>query len=185
MAKTITNVILVAGILSLVIGFVLAYQMANQQPGMPQGAGQESARINWRSFFQIYFQFFTNGMILIGVSEGIRLLQKIHDKKPAGVMPILYRKGKQEPLEDWEERERMEESDWQLSEEDVMKIYDLFQGEAILELLPSPFDHHCAVKVQREDGPVVEVVDVSGPEAKETDDWEMERRVREWYRESV
>ncbi|MFC2946961.1 hypothetical protein [Virgibacillus sediminis] len=182
MAKVISKVVLAAGIVTIITGLVLAYQMAKTQAGMRPGPSETEFMINWHAFFQFFHQFFTNGMILIGLSEGIRLLQGIYEKKSSGVMPVFYgRKGAKIPGEEGES-EVMNDAAWEPAEEDIIKIYELYQGEAILELLRSPVLHHCAVKLQREEGPVMKVVDVSGPEAKETDSSETESRVREWYR---
>ncbi|WP_100011223.1 hypothetical protein [Lentibacillus sediminis] len=179
----IANILLGAGVLFIVIGTFHAYAMSQ----IPYGVGMQGSNIDqetdWRQFFFMMSDRFINGMLLIGMAEIIRVLYRIKHKKVEVVMPAGTGTLPQQQVSQPNEEPAQQASEWKLEEKDVWKIYELYAGSAILELLPSQMYGYCVVKLQTDEGTKVKVANVQAASAEEVDDPEIRNKIISWYNE--
>src|SRR5699024_4953016 len=128
--------------------------------------------VSWSVFFAWTAGGFVCGMLFIGFAENIRLLHSINEK-----MQPLNRKSKQE--------QRIEERqvEWDLNEDEKAKIFEAYQEEAIVEIVPSPKEDYCLVRFKSGDEYYVKVVYVGGFGVQETEDAEIRQSIIQWYNE--
>lgn len=178
----IANILLGAGVLFILISFIHALNMANMPYGVGGPPGSNIDRgIDWRQFFLMFSNSFINGMMLIGLGEIVRILYRIKQKKLEVVMPAGTGTLPQKQVSQPNEEPAQQTSEWNLEEKDVWKIYELYAGSAILELLPSQMYGYCVVKLQTDEGTKVKVANVQGTSAEEVDDPEIRNKIISWY----
>ncbi|MBR7796350.1 MULTISPECIES: hypothetical protein [Virgibacillus] len=180
--------ILILGIGLMLIGPMFAYYVTFNESSLYE-MGEQENRFMWQSFFTIAGRWFLGGVLLIGVSEVIRLLVSINnhiynDRKQT------REKGKrmtddESGYSQTTEREQTDmQEEWNLRPADEEKIYHIFNNEAILEMRPAPIKGYCVVKLQDKDSPInpyVKVIEVTETVAKEVRNAEIRKRVLEWY----
>ncbi|GAA0422691.1 hypothetical protein PD280_22135 [Virgibacillus salarius] len=180
--------ILILGIGLMLIGPMFAYYVTFNESSIYE-MGEQENRFMWQSFFTIAGRWFLGGVLLIGVSEVIRLLVSINnhiynDRKQT------REKGKrmtddESGYSQTTEREQTDmQEEWNLRPADEEKIYRIFNNEAILEMRLAPIKGYCVVKLQDKDSPInpyVKVIEVTETVAKEVRNAEIRKRVLEWY----
>ncbi|GAB3061748.1 hypothetical protein [Virgibacillus ainsalahensis] len=174
----IGKILFVIGIVVIITGVFSAYNMANSTSYT--GLGNEGVTMEWAIFLPVAGRAVVLGMVLIGLAEVIKLLRQLnarhreveHLRRPLGAEPqqsgVLYEKTE-------------ESSDWDLEEGDILKIYELYSREAILEILPSKLEGYCVVKLQNDEGAHIKVVDIGGFSAEEVQNTDIVKKVTDWY----
>jgi hypothetical protein len=170
----ISIILFVTGIIVVIVGVYTAYQNANYHN--PIGSDPYATTMDWPMFFMMLYSPVAFGMLLIGVSEVIRLLHKQQ----------FTLKNNNEFLEKSEPDEDAQNTSdvWAMSEADEEKIYELYSDKAILEIIPTQKEGYSIIKLQDKDGPLnpyIKVVDVSGFGAKEVHDETTRREIMNWY----
>ncbi|PAV29654.1 hypothetical protein CIL05_09785 [Virgibacillus profundi] len=170
------------GIAVIVIGIIQAYIMASNT-FYDDGFGHQEVRIEWRFFFQMAFQYLVDGMIIIGISEVIKLLHNANGKISG--LKLFKADNRPEHQSDIANEVPEQSSDWKLEEMDVEKIYELYSDAAIIELLPSQMEGYCVVKLQKDEGAFIKIVDVGGFSAQEVQNPEIKKKVTDWYNDRI
>src|SRR5699024_1488377 len=124
-------------------------------------------------FFPFIFSaivgFFT-GMLFIGLSEIIKLLQ-----------PIQLKLISQQSLD---QNKATEKHQQELSNDHTEKIDALFPDKQ-KEIFKTPYDSVCVGVLQYDVADVVKVIDVSGPTAEEVQTKEIIKEVLGWYQQQI
>lgn len=139
--NSVAKVLRIIGIAVMIGGFILA---TIEGPGESNGGMTLSA----------LFSSFVTGMLFIGFSEVIALLQKIHLQ--------LSQNGSSDHAmsNDKDEVEQIQvQKDWQLSRQDIEAIQELYFGQKV-EILATPFEDYCVVQIEGE--VQIEVVELGG-----------------------
>ncbi|MFD2761534.1 hypothetical protein [Lentibacillus juripiscarius] len=135
---------------------------------------------NWTMFFSFTLGGFVCGMLFIGFAENIRLLQNIYDMlKPKEASEKLA--GSQK-VHDTPDRDKPDQ--WELEESEKEKIYDYYQDESIVEIVPAPEENHCLVRFRNGNEYFVRVVYVRGFEVEEIDNGTTRQSIIKWYNEN-
>lgn len=178
MRVNIIGIILgLTGLIVFGIGIYNAYQSAIYEN--PIAGDPTAATMDWTMFFMMLSGPATFGLMLIGISEVIRLLHKQQfTLKNSNEMPSFSEKKKLAA-----ETEKTSDV-WTVIEADEEKIYELYSDQAILEIIPSQKEGYCIIKLQDKNGPLnpyIKVVDVSGHGAREVHDETVRQEILAWY----
>jgi|GEM_PF-2959774 len=133
--------------------------------------------VSWSIFFAWAGGGFVSGMLFIGFAENIRLLHSINEKTAP-----LERKSKQVRNMADQKIETLE-TGWTLGEDEKAKVYETYQDETIVEIVPSPKEDYCLIRFQSGDEFYVKVVYVGGFGVQETDDTGIRQSIIQWYNE--
>ncbi|WP_188456893.1 hypothetical protein [Virgibacillus oceani] len=168
----VAKILFIIGVAQMVVGFLLGIILAN--------ADYFYDGFVWSTFLAWTIGGFVSGMLFIGFSEVIKLLNAIN--------------GKMTPLEAAGDKKTNNYLDifngveikpasvnWTLAEQDQEKIYELYANENIAEVIPSILEGYCIVKLKDAQEQFVRVVDVGGFSAEEVHDKEIKHRVISWY----
>lgn len=130
--------------------------------------------VSWTIFFAWMLGGFVSGMLFIGFAENISLLHSINEK----ARPLNKRHNPQQvqTIEN-SQAERV------MSEAEKAKIYDHYQKETIVEIVPSPKENYCLVRFNNGYENYVKVVYVGGYDVQETDDAMVRQSIIQWYNE--
>lgn len=180
--NVIGKILFYLGIAVIVIGIIQGFINANQM-FYQDSFGNQETRFEWRFFIQMAVQATVDGMVLIGISEVIKLLQNANGKI-AGLKLFNGKEKSNHQTEIINEEVELP-TVWKLSEDDIEKVYKLYSDAAIIELLPSQLEGYCVVKLQKDEGAFIKVVDVNGFHAQEVQNSDIKKKVTEWYNERV
>lgn len=133
----VAKVLRIIGFAVMIGGFLLA---SIEGPGESTGGMTLSA----------LFSSFVTGMLFIGFSEVIALLQKIYHQLSQSSSSDNDKVEVEQPLVP---------KDWQPSPLDVDAIQELYPGQKI-KISASPFEDYCVVQIEGENH--IEVVEVGG-----------------------
>ena len=141
----IAKVLRVIGIVIMIGGFFLALSMGSRAPEVGQNLGITLPAL---------FSSFVTGMLFIGFSEVIALLQKIHLQ--------LYQDGTKATasFNDPEVVQPQKPKEWQPSLQDLEDIQELYLDQKITKIEASPFEDYCVVQIEGKDH--IEVVELGG-----------------------
>ncbi|MBP1970564.1 hypothetical protein J2Z83_002685 [Virgibacillus natechei] len=129
--------------------------------------------------------YIIGGFLLIGASEIIKLLHSIN-RKPGLYKEVATMQQSDTGVNIQKIEDESRPTDWKLSKTDEEKIYEAFSDKAILEIIASPFEGYCIVKLQEYDGPldpVIKVVDLNGLNLQEVKDHATKQKILDWYKE--
>jgi hypothetical protein len=144
--NTVAKVLRVIGFVIMIGGFFLALSMGSRAPEVGQNLGLTLPAL---------FSSFVTGMLFIGFSEVIALLQKIHLQ--------LHQDGTRTTASSSKEPEvdqPQEHKEWHPSPQDIKDIQELYQGQKVTKIEASPYEDYCVVQVEGRD--YIEVVELGG-----------------------
>ncbi|MFC4558976.1 hypothetical protein ACFO3D_12310 [Virgibacillus kekensis] len=178
----VARILFIIGIAQMAIGVLVGLVLGNQYASL----------MNWSVFFTWAIGGFILGMLFIGFAENIRLLDAINkktlprdpwnsetrqeDDTKAAVSPEIH--GVNE-----EGINRGSTASWRLEEEDRNEIKQFYVGHEISEIVPSPYEGYCLVKLKYEESFFVRVVDINGFGVQEVEDAELKHSIIKWYNE--
>ncbi|ESU33487.1 hypothetical protein G3A_06095 [Bacillus sp. 17376] len=139
--NSVAKVLRVIGIIIMIGGFFLALTTGSSQ--------------NLGMALPVLFSSFVTGMLFIGFSEVIALLQKIHFQ--------LYQDGSKATASSSNEPEvdqPQEQKEWQPSPQDLEDIQELYQDQKVTKIEASPYEDYCVVQIEGKDH--IEVVELGG-----------------------
>ncbi|MTW85861.1 hypothetical protein F3157_09350 [Virgibacillus dakarensis] len=169
----IAKILFIIGTAIMVIGFITGLAVGNMSYDYDFGIG---GGMVWSIFFTYFFAGIISGMLFIGLSEIIRLLHSMNNE-------IGYKTPMPEKAPA-DSSQNQPPDKWGVSQTDKEKIYDLYQNERILEIIPSNIEGYCLVKMADDSGKqFVRIVDIGGFGATETNETAIKQRVIAWYNE--
>ncbi|TFJ92738.1 hypothetical protein [Lentibacillus salicampi] len=133
--------------------------------------------VSWSVLFAWTAGGFVSGMLFIGFAENIRLLHSINEK----TRPLERRPKQEQKVE--EPQIETPQTGWVLSEDEKAKIHEAYQGEAIVEIVPSPEEDYFLVRFKSGDDYYVKVVHVGGFSVQETANADIRQSIIQWYNE--
>lgn len=139
--------------------------------GLSVGRGYAN-EIIWSVFLSWFAVGFVSGMIFIGFAEVIHLLHHIRKK-------LYGEEERQEPPSRSDDNEESRKISWSFSAADEEKIINLYRSDYIQEVIPTPFEDYCIVKLESETG--YRVVEVSGFSAIETKESIINEKIKHWH----
>lgn len=136
---------------------------------------------SWGTFFTTVLIGLISGMVVIGLSEIIKLLHSINVK--------MGENGNQdgESLYSVESSangaKREKSKTWVLdgTDREMALEMELLQGAELIDIIPTPFVRYGVVVVKRDEVTLERVVDFGGFRAEEIDDKELINKVLAWY----
>ena len=161
--NSVAKVLRIIGFAVMIGGFLLA---------SIEGPGESSGGMTLTALFSS----FVTGMLFIGFSEVIALLQKIH-------LQLSRNSASDHSMSDGKDemKQPQPKEDWQPSPQDLDAIQELYPGQNI-NISASPFEDYCVVQIEGEDH--IEVVEVGGFKPRKiTGDSnpELINRIRNWF----
>ncbi|MBT2691710.1 hypothetical protein [Bacillus sp. ISL-55] len=166
--NTIARVLRVIGIAIMIVGFFLAVSM---------GSRASEVGLNMGIALPALFSSFVTGMLFIGFSEVITLLQKI--------LLQLHQDGSKATISsniEPDEVQPIERIEWQPSPQDVEEIQELFHDQKITKIEASPYEDYCVVQIDGEDH--IEVVELGGFKPKKVSAGskpELVNKIQKWF----
>ncbi|WP_226674819.1 hypothetical protein [Mesobacillus jeotgali] len=142
----VAKVLRVIGIVIMIGGFFIALSM---------GSRASEVGLNSGIALPALFSSFVTGMLFIGFSEVIALLQKIHLQ--------LYQEGTKATASssnDPEVDHPLEQKKWHPSPQDFADIQELFHDQKVTKIEASPYEDYCVVQIEGKDH--IEVVELGG-----------------------
>lgn len=138
--NSVAKVLRVIGIIIMIGGFFIALTTGSSQ--------------NLGMALPVLFSSFVTGMIFIGFSEVIALLQKINFQ--------LYQDGSKATATSSKEPEvdQPQEKEWQPSPQDLEDIQELYHDQKVTKVEASPYEDYCVVHIEGKDH--MEVVELGG-----------------------
>ncbi|AXI08539.1 hypothetical protein CV093_06555 [Oceanobacillus sp. 143] len=177
----IGRILFYLGIVVIIIGIVHSIVNSYQLDYEMGGYGGEEYKFFWSTFLYLFPSAFLNGLILIGLSEAIRLLDSINRKEP----PTIITAGEQVKNNEGIQVVSNDKPEvWEISEAEEEKIYELYADKAILEITPYITKGYCIVKLQDYDGPLkpfVKVLDLNGINPEEVQNLDRRKEIIQWY----
>ncbi|RDW19724.1 hypothetical protein [Oceanobacillus chungangensis] len=167
------TIIIIGTITAIINSYQLSYEMG--------GYGGEEYKFFWSQFLYLFSSAFFNGLILIGISEVIRLLDSINRKEPPTIITAGEQMKNNEGIQVFS-NDKPEV--WKISAAEEEKIYELYADKAILEITPYITKGYCIVKLQDYDGPLkpfVKVLDLNGIHPEEVQNLDRRKQIIEWY----
>ncbi|MFD1849847.1 hypothetical protein [Oceanobacillus bengalensis] len=165
----IGNVMFYGGIFIIIAGVFMAYKDATYV--YDNFGGMDEPLFDWRFFFNTLIIPTLIGTMLIGLSEVIKLLDKL--LRNVKLLQIAPTKSGQTSIQTETTSTPEAQDNWTMNQKDEEKIYDLYSDKAILEIIASTKKGYCIVKTQDMQGPLnpsLKVVDVTGVAAREVHD---------------
>jgi hypothetical protein len=144
--NSVAKVLRLIGIAIMIVGFFLAVSMGTSAPEVGQNMGISLPAL---------FSSFVTGMLFIGFSEVIALLQKIHLQ--------LYQDPTKETASSSKEPEveqPQEQKEWLPSSQDIEDIQELYPNQKVTKIEATPYEDYCVVQFEGEDN--IEVVELGG-----------------------
>jgi hypothetical protein len=144
--NSVAKVLRVIGFVIMIGGIFIALSLGSRAPEVGQ---------NWGIALPALFSSFVTGMLFIGFSEVIALLQKINLQ--------LYQDGSKTTISsnnEPDEVQPIERIEWHPSPQDVEEIQELFHDQKITKIEASPFEDYCVVQIDGEDH--IQVVELGG-----------------------
>jgi hypothetical protein len=142
----VAKVLRVIGIVIMIGGFFIALSMGSRAPEMGQNLGLTLPAL---------FSSFVTGMLFIGFSEVIALLQKIHLQLYQDVTKATTSSSNKAEVE-----QTQEQKEWRLSQQDIADIQELYHDQKVTKIEASPYEDYCVVQVEGNDH--IEVVELGG-----------------------
>lgn len=162
------------GIIFLMVGIIASNQaMQYYEPGL-------SNRLNL--FFSEFTYWFIIGMVFIAFSEIIKLLHRIYYYIPPVISKVEDIDKKRMSQGNEEEQLNVPVSSWSFSHIEKEKIYDLYNDETILNIIPSHLQGYCIVNTKNGEGEDMRIVDVGGFGAHEVYNEEIIGEIMSWYK---
>ncbi|MBT2641504.1 hypothetical protein J7I80_04650 [Bacillus sp. ISL-41] len=162
--NSVAKVLRIIGLAIMIGGFILA---TIEGPGESDNGGMTLTAL---------FSSFVTGMLFIGFSEVITLLQKIY------LQLSQNSSGDHEKSNDKDDVEQTQvQKDWQLSQLDLDAIQELYPGQNV-KILATPFEDYCVIQIEGEEN--IEVVELGGfKPMKITADSEPKlfNKIQEWF----
>jgi hypothetical protein len=165
--NSVAKVLRIIGFAVMLGGFILA---------TIEGPGESEGGYNGGMTLTALFSSFVTGMLFIGFSEVIALLQKIH-------LQLSQNSSSNHAMsnDDDEVEQQQVPKDWQLSPLDHEAIQKLYPGQSV-KISATPFEDYCVVQIEGEEH--IEVVELGGfKPMKITADSEPKlfKRIQEWF----
>lgn len=143
--NSVAKVLRIIGFAVMIGGFILA---------TIEGPGESEGVHNGGMTLTALFSSFVTGMLFIGFSEVIALLQKIHLQLSQNSSSDHAISNVKDEVE-----QPQVQKDWQLSLQDHNAIQELYPGQNV-KILATPFEDYCAVQIEGEAH--IEVVEIGG-----------------------
>lgn len=137
----VAKVLRVIGIAIMIGGFFLALTTGSSQ--------------NLGMALPVLFSSFVTGMLFIGFSEVIALLQKIYLQLYKGGTKVTASSSTEPEVE-----QPQEEIKWHPSAQELVDIQEIYNGQKITKIEASPYEDYCVVQIEGEDH--IEVVELGG-----------------------
>lgn len=144
--NSVAKVLRLVGIAIMIVGFFLAVSM---------GSRASEVGLNMGIALPALFSSFVTGMLFIGFSEVITLLQKIYLQ--------LYQDGTMATVSSDNEpdaEQPQEKIEWNPSPQDLEEIQQLFHEQKVTKIEASPYEDYCVVQIDGEDH--IQVVELGG-----------------------
>ncbi|MBT2640428.1 hypothetical protein [Bacillus sp. ISL-39] len=139
--NSVAKVLRIIGFAVMIGGFILA---TIEGPGESNGGMSLTA----------LFSGFVTGMLFIGFSEVIALLQKIHLQLSQNGSSAHAMANDKDEVE-----QPKVQKDWELSPQDLDAIQELYPGQNV-RILATPFEDYCVIQIEGEVH--IEVVELGG-----------------------
>lgn len=162
-----------SGITFLVIGIIISYNVS-----IKIYIPQTESRLAY--FFSEFFSWFIIGMAFIAFAEIIRLLHKIYRS-----MPPFTTHEEKNISEASDIRQKKQPYKWSFGNVEREKIHELYIGETILNIIPSPLEGYCIVMTKDGEGELMRIVDVGGFGAHEVYNEEIIDEIISWYNQKM
>jgi len=143
--NSVAKVLRIIGIAIMIGGFILA---------TIEGPVESEGGYNGGMTLTALFSSFVTGMLFIGFSEVIALLQKIYLQLSQNTSSDHAMSNDKDDVEQTQVKK-----DWQLSALDLEAIQELYPGQN-LKILATPFEDYCVVQIEGEEH--IEVVELGG-----------------------
>ncbi|MFT9596306.1 hypothetical protein [Mesobacillus sp.] len=137
----VAKVLRVIGIAIMIGGFFLALTTGSSQ--------------NLGMALPVLFSSFVTGMLFIGFSEVIALLQKIYLQLYKGGTKVTASSSTEPEVE-----QPQEQIKWHPSAQELVDIQEIYNGQKITKIEASPYEDYCIVQIEWEDH--IEVVELGG-----------------------
>ncbi|WLR51723.1 hypothetical protein LC040_02115 [Bacillus tianshenii] len=163
----VAKILFVIGCSTIGLGVISGFSFGYENTGY-------RTEMEWSVFLSWFAAGFISGMLFIGFAEVIHLLHTIN-KKMNGAK--VHEEVAQKDEDD--EEEETHKVNWVVSAVDKEKITELYRTENVQEIIPTPFEDYCIVKLRNEAD--YKIVDVGGFSAIETKERTVNEKVKEWY----
>ncbi|RSD28992.1 hypothetical protein [Mesobacillus subterraneus] len=166
--NSVAKLLRIIGIVVMIGGVLFALMV---DTSTPEGG------LHWGRTLTVLFSSFVSGMLFIGFSEVIALLQKIHLQLQQGGS-----KASATPVNEREVEQPQEQTEWQPSPQDLEDIRALYHGRKITKIEASPYQDYCAVQLEGEAD--IEVVELGGFKPKKVSAAakpDLVDRIRKWF----
>lgn len=177
------KILFIIGIVQMILGIILGFifSMVPVYDGYDFDMNQVGITMDVKIFILSVISGFIGGMIFVGFSEVIKLLDNINRK----MGPRTTAKGavSNSAIEKLDLLSKVKGEDlsvsWKLGEVDKQKIIDLYGDRNIIDIFPSQLESYCIVKLQGDEGEIISIVDVGGFGAQEIHDKEAKKTILE------
>ncbi|MBT2663353.1 hypothetical protein [Bacillus sp. ISL-45] len=139
--NSVAKVLRIIGFAVMIGGFILA---------TIEGPGESNGRMSLTALFSS----FVTGMLFIGFSEVIALLQKIYLQLSQNSSSAHAMSNDKDEVE-----QPQVQKDWELSPQDLDAIQELYPGQNV-KILATPFEDYCVIQIEGEVH--IEVVELGG-----------------------
>ncbi|MCM3575366.1 hypothetical protein M3172_19380 [Mesobacillus subterraneus] len=163
----VAKVLRIIGFAVMIGGFILA---------AIEGPVESDGGYNGGMTLTVLFSSFVTGMLFIGFSEVIALLQKIYLRLSQNSSSDHAMSNDRNEIE-----EPQVQKDWQLSPLYLDAIHELYPGQNV-KILATPFEDYCVVQIEGEEN--IEVLELGGfKPMKITADSEPKlfHKIQEWF----
>lgn len=165
--NSVAKVLRIIGFAVMIGGFILA---------AIAGPGESEGGYNGGMTLTALFSSFVTGMLFIGFSEVISLLQSIHFQLSQNSSSDHTMSNDRDEVE-----QQQVQKDWQLSPLDLDAIQELYPGKNV-KILATPFEDYCVVQIEGKSH--IEVIELGGfKPIKITADSEPKlfNQIQEWF----
>lgn len=139
------------------------------------GSSAPEGGLFWSSALTVLFSGFTTGMLFVGFSEVIALLQKIYNQ--------LHQDRFETPASTSSDVPKgVEQKNWHPSPQNLEAILELYQDKNVREIKASPYEDYCVVQIEGEDH--IEVVELGGFKPKKVSadsEPELVNNLQKWF----
>ncbi|CAM3872893.1 hypothetical protein [Mesobacillus thioparans] len=141
--SSVAKVLRFIGIAIIIGGLILLFILGSQSP---------EGGLYWGGALSVLFYSIVIGMLFIGFSEIIALLQKIYGQ--------LHQERSELSASSSNVPKGVEQKNWYPSPHDLEGILELYQDKNVREIKASPYEDYCVVQIEGEDH--IEVVELGG-----------------------
>ncbi|MBT2682317.1 hypothetical protein [Bacillus sp. ISL-37] len=169
--NSVAKVLRVIGFVIMIGGFFIALSLGSRASEMGQ---------NWELTLPALFSSFVTGMLFIGFSEVIALLQKIHLQLHQDGTRATDSSGNEHEVE--QPVKLQEQKEWYPSPQDFEDIQELYHEQNVTKIEASPFEDYCVVQIDGKDH--IEVVELGGFKPKKVSAAskpELVNNIQKWF----